>query len=124
MDLRNAQSRAILACFGAPRTTKALASQMAYVTSQTRKAKSAGVKTSVSIVAVPRPNTTAVAICFHQSEVGLSIEYPPAKKSMLSPTIIGASPAIVVMVVRRTGRMRCSAVRIIASIFGILVANS
>ena len=78
-----------------------------------------GVTISVRTVAIPSPNTTAVASCFHQSAVGLSTENPPPMKSRLSPNIIGAKPAMVVIVVRRTGRIRASAVRTIASIFGM-----
>ena len=40
-------------------------------------------------------------------------------KSMFSPSIIGMSPAMVVIVVSNTGRRRCSAVRMIASIRGM-----
>ena len=75
--------------------------------------------TSVRTVAIPRPNTTAVASCFHHSAVGLSMVKPPLMKSSDRPNIIGASPAIVVIVVSSTGRMRSWAVRMIASILGM-----
>ena len=78
-----------------------------------------GVKTSVKIVAMPSPNTTAVANCFHHKAVGLSMEYPPWMKSMDKPNIIGANPAIVVIVVNKTGLIRASAVRTIASMRGM-----
>ena len=53
-----------------------------------------GVNTNVSTVAIPNPNTTAVANCFHQRAVGLSIVYPPLKKSNDNPNIIGVRPAM------------------------------
>ena len=67
------------------------------------------------MVAIPSPKTTAVANCFHQREVGLSTEYPPLIKFKLNPNIIGANPAMVVIVVSNTGLIRCSAVLIMAS---------
>ena len=78
-----------------------------------------GVKIKVSMVAIPNPKTTAVASCFHHHAVGLSMEKPPLTKSRDRPNIIGARPAIVVMVVNSTGRIRASAVRIMASIRGM-----
>ncbi len=48
--------------------------QYAPSATQMRKASIAGVKISVKIVAIPRPNTTAVASCFQKDAVGLSME--------------------------------------------------
>ena len=90
----------------------------------TRKASMEGVKTRVRTVAMPSPKTTAVASCFHQSAVGALMEYPPLAKSIDRPIIIGARPAIVVIVVNKTGRMRSSAVRTIACKWGMYLVYS
>ena len=71
---RSTQSRPARLALPRPSRPSRRNSARAMVPAQTRSASIAGVNTSVSTVATPRPKTTAVASCFHQSAVGLSTE--------------------------------------------------
>ena len=69
-----------------------------------------GMTISVRMVAKPRPKITAVDSCTHHTAVIEPSAITRLKKSRLSCVIIGTRPAMVVMVVRSTGRIRCAEV--------------